>query len=195
MSDDAPTPDFAMLRAVEILANIYERARKAQDAPPPPSDVPIVLFSEAIALRVGTTTRAQVEKALGIAFSYPARGWHTYCVKGTRGEKLFASIFYSESGMAAAELYVPKVDRAPNLTKRDLHFRLVPGEISVGMPFTGLPEHFGRIAALPSSIGAYADMFEARFPGGAAYVMGNEGVIERLAVYVLDDAAALPEPH
>jgi len=195
MSDDASTPDFAMLRAVEILANIYERARKAEDVPPPPSDVPIVLFSEAVALRVGATTRAEVEKALGIAFSYPARGWHTYCVKGTRGERLFASIFYSDKVMSAAELYVPKVDRAPNLTKRDLHFRLVPGEISVGMPVTSLPEHYGRIAGMPTGMGAYTDMFEARFPGGAAYAMGNEGTIERLAVYVLEDTATLPKKH
>lgn len=195
MSDDSTTPDFAMLRAVEILASIYERAQKAEDVPPPPSDVPIVLFSEVVPLRVGTTTRSEVEKALGIAFSYPARGWHTYCVKGTRGEKLFASIFYTDKVMSAAELYVPKVDRAPNLTKRDIHFRLVPGEVSVGMPITGLPEHYGRIAGMPSGIGAYADMFEARFPGGAAYAMGNEGVIERLAVYILEDGAALPETH
>jgi hypothetical protein len=28
-------------------------------------------------------------------------------------------------------------------------------------------------------------MFEARFPGGAAYAIGNDGIIERLALYTL----------
>lgn len=185
MSDEV-TPDFAMARAVEILANIYERNRKAADVPPPPSDVPITLFNEAIALRVGVTTRKEVEAALGIAFAYPAAGWHTYCVKGTRGEKLFVSIFYADKSLAAAELYVPKVERAPKLQPRDLFFRLVPSEISVGVPFTSLPEHFGRINGLPPGLGAYSEVFEARFPGGAAYAMCNDGMIERIAIYVLD---------
>jgi hypothetical protein len=30
-------------------------------------------------------------------------------------------------------------------------------------------------------------MFEARFPGGAAYAMGNDGTIERLALYTLNE--------
>ncbi|HVA27234.1 MAG TPA: hypothetical protein VNF68_03590 [Candidatus Baltobacteraceae bacterium] len=183
MSD--PTPDFAMARAVEILANIYERNSKKNDVPPPPSDVPIALFNETIALRVGSTTRKEVETALGIAFAYPARGWHTYCVKGTHAEKLFVSIFYAKGTLAAAELYLPKVDRAPKLAPRDLFFRFVPSEITVGVPFTSLPEHFGRINGLSSGRGAYSEIFEARFPGGAAYAMCNDGIIERIAVYVL----------
>lgn len=193
MSEPTP-PDFAMARAVEILANIYERNRKEQNVPPPPCDVPIVLFNETVSLQVGVTTRKDVEKAFGIAYSYPAAGWHTYCVRGTRGEKLFVSIFYADGTMAAAELYLPKVERAPKLAPRDLFFRLVPSEITVGLPFTSLPEHFGRIEGLPPGLGAYADVFEARFPGGAAYAMCNEGIIERIAVYV-HDSETLPEKH
>ena len=191
---DSGAPDFAMQRAVEILANIYEQQRKADDAPPPPSDKPIGLFSEIIAFNVGVTTRADVEKQLGIAFAYPARGWHTYCVRGARNERLFLSAFYSEQRLAAAELYLPKVERAPNLAPRDIHFRFVPSELTVGMQYAALPEFFGRIASLPSGVGAYVDMFEARFPGGAAYAMGNEGIIERLAIYVAD-SETLPEKH
>lgn len=182
---DSDAPDFSMLRAVEILASIFERAQREQTLAPP-SDKPIVLFSETIALQVGISTRSQVEAALGIAFSYPARGWHTYCVKGTRGERLFASLFYGEETLAAAELYVPKVDRAPNLARRDVPFRFVPGEITVGMTATALPEHYARMPQLTTTTGPYAEMFEARFPGGAAYAMGNAGVIERLALYVLE---------
>ena len=90
------------------------------------------------------------------------------------------SIFYSKQRLASAELYLPKVDRAPKLEPQDAHFRLVPGEIEVGMQFTSLPEHFGPMKGMPTRIGPYEAMFEARFPGGAAYAMGNDGTIERL---------------
>ena len=178
-------PDFAMQRAVEILANIYERVHKQQDAPPPPSDKPILVFSERIALDVNTTTKAEVERQLGIGFMYPTRGWHSYGVWGADNTRLLLSIFYSKNQLASAELYVPKVDRAPKLEPQDARFRLVPGEIQIGMPFTSLPEHFGPMAGMPTKLGAYAEMFEARFPGGAAYAMGNDGTIERLAIYTL----------
>lgn len=180
-------PDFAMLRAVEILASIYERVHKANDAPPPPSDKPILIFSERLALDVNTTTRADVERQLGIGFMYPTRGWHSYGVRGTNNARLLLSIFYSKDHLASAELYLPKVDRAPKLEPQDAHFRLVPGEIQVGTPITSLPEHFGRMAGIPAELGAYAEMFEARYPGGAAYAMGNDGLIERLAIYTLQE--------
>jgi hypothetical protein len=178
------TPDFAMQRAFEILANIYERQQKV-DTPPPPVDKPVVLFNEEVAFAVGETKRVDVEKKLGVAFAYPARGWHTYCVKGASHPRLFLSAFYSKDVLAAAELYVPKLDRAPNLAPRDMLYRFVPSEITCGMNVTALPEHFGRISALAEKMGAYNDMFEARFPGGAAYAMGNDGTIERLAIYIL----------
>ncbi len=183
--NEGRTPDFAMQRAVEILANIYERRQKTTDAPPPPADKPIVLFSETISFDVTRTKREDVERALGVAFAYPARGWHTYCVRGSEASRLFASLFYSGGSLLAAELYVPKVERAPRLEPRDLQFRFVPGEIAVGKPVTSLPEHFGRISALAEKLGAYQEMFEARFPGGTAYAMGNGGTIERLALYGL----------
>jgi hypothetical protein len=180
-------PDFAMQRAVEILANIYERVHKPSDAPPPPADKPILMFSEKLALDVNTTMRADVEKQLGIAFSYPARGWHTYGVRGRDGARLLLSLFYSGNQLASAELYLPKVDRAPKLEPQDAHYRFVPGEIEVGMQYTTLPEHFGKMAGMPTRLGPYADIFEARFPGGAAYAMGNDGIIERLALYTLKE--------
>ncbi len=182
---EGPTPDFAMQRAVEILASIYERGQKSSDVPPPPADKPIVLFSETIAFDVTRTQRPDVERALGLAFSYPTRGWHTYCVRGPGGPRLFASLFYSADALVAAELYVPKVERAPKLEPRDLTFRFVPGEIAIGNLTTSLPEHFGRISKLAEAFGAYKEMFEARFPGGSAYAMGNDGTLERLAVYAL----------
>jgi hypothetical protein len=184
MSDDAP--DFAMLRAVEILANIYESHAKRERVPPPPSDKPIYLFSETLALEVHVTTKEHVQSVLGLAFSYPAMGWHTYGVRGGSASRLLLSLFYSNDRLASAELYVPKVERAPKLHPQEHRFRLVPGEIECGAPVTTLPEHFGRMEGVPPELGAYAQMFEARFPGGAAYAMANDGVIERLALYVLE---------
>ncbi|HUA08029.1 MAG TPA: hypothetical protein VMA98_02075 [Candidatus Acidoferrales bacterium] len=178
-------PDFAMQRAVEILASIYERAQKQQNVPPPPADKPIFMFSETLALDVTKTTRPEVERQFGVAFSYPARGWHTYAVRGAQGERLFLSLFYSAARLAAVELYPPKVDRAPKLEPQDVRFRLVPGEIQIGVTITSLPQHFGRMQGMPTKLGAYEEMFEARFPGGAAYAMGNDGTIERLALYIL----------
>jgi len=186
---DKPPPDFAMTRAVEILAQIYERQRKVEDAPPIPFDRVVVLFNETIAFDVTKTTRREVERALGIAFSYPARGWHTYCVAGAGGRE-FVSLFYespakAQSALVSAELYLPKVDRAPSLEPRNLGgVRLIPGETAIGMPLTKLSENFKRIEK-PQGLGAYDDIFEARFPGGSAYAMGNAGTIERLAIYAL----------
>jgi hypothetical protein len=41
------------------------------------------------------------------------------------------------------------------------------------------------MTGMPTELGPYAEIFEARFPGGAAYAMGNDGIIERLAIYML----------
>lgn len=183
MSDDPNAPGFAMQRAVEILASIYEREHQKHSAPPPPLDKPLVLFSETIAFVVGTTTREQVERALGMAFAYPARGWHTYCCAGTGGRREFLSAFYANDRLLSAELYLPKSDRAPSLAPRDIRFRLVPGEIALGMPVTTLSEAFGKVSEVAEKLGAYSDMYGASFPGGSAYVMGNGGTIERIALY------------
>ncbi|MDQ2865688.1 MAG: hypothetical protein M3R51_05630 [Candidatus Eremiobacteraeota bacterium] len=188
MSDD-PIPDFAMQRAVEILAGLYERTKGAPRGLPEAFDKPIALFNESLALDVTKTTRRDVQRQLGIAFQYPAAGWHTYCVRGSRNKREFLSVFYSRDSLVSAELYYPRVDRAPKLEPVDLYFRLSPGEFSLGSPFTGLPEHFGRFSQAGETLGAYREMFEARFPGGVAYAMGNEGVAERLAIYVLRGGA------
>jgi hypothetical protein len=187
--DELP-PNCAMTRAVEILAQIYERRRNASDVPRVPFDRVVVLFNEAVVFDVTKTTRRDVERSLGIAFAYPVRGWHTYCVRGDRGSRAFISLFYEtpakpQSLLVSAELYLPKVDRAPALDPRDLGgVRLVPGQIAIGMPLASLAENFARIEK-PDGLGAYEDIFEARFPGGSAYAMGNAGTIERLAIYAL----------
>jgi hypothetical protein len=184
VSDDQ-APEFAMMRAVEILAGIYERQRRVADVRPPPLDKTVLLFNESIAFDVTKTTRKDVERALGIAFSYPMRGWHTYCVRGLGDTREFISLFYSADSLVSAEIYLPRVDRAPPLEPRNLgRFRLVPSEITIGMQCGALPDGYMRVAT-PEGLGVYADIFEATFPGGSCYAMGNKGVIERLALYAL----------
>lgn len=114
----ADPPDFAMARAVEILANLYQKRAPEAAHFAPLCEHPIVLFDESIALSVGSTIRAGVERTLGIAFSYPARGWHTYAVGGS--SRHFLSLFYKETVLAAEEQYVPRSARAPNLAARAL---------------------------------------------------------------------------
>lgn len=189
MSDERP-PDFAMLRAVEILAKIYERGQTQDAAPVPASEVPIVAFTETLSLSVGVTKRDDVERAFGIAFAYPSAGWHTYAVRSSSGARTFLSLFFSKGVLAAVELYAPKSDRAPNLTSRDMHVRLVPGELEVGIGMTSLTPVFAQMTMPQAGRANFDAIFEARFPGGVAYAMGNAGVIERLALYVLSSSDA-----
>ena len=188
MSEREP-PDFAMRRAVEVLASIYERKRPPREPTlPPRADAPIVLFNERLALVVGKSTRRDVERELGIAYRYPSAGWHTYCLR-IAGERAFLSLFFSDTCLSAAELYRPRTAQAPPLEARDCGFyRLVPGEIGLGMQLLALPEYFTEIPAPPG--GSYAQIFATGFPGGSALVMGNDGTIERIAVYV--DSSTAP---
>jgi hypothetical protein len=185
--DDAP--DFAMHRAVEILASIYEQTRARRNVPPAPLDRPVVLTTDRLVFALGTTTRADVEHAFGIAFSYPMRGWHTYAARDD-GARNFLSLFYTGDGpeperrtLVALEYYVPKADRAPGLAARDYGaLRLSPGDVAIGAPTASLDPRYGAAVGGPAPI-IYAEAYEARFPGGVAYVMGNAGRVERLGLY------------
>jgi hypothetical protein len=186
LKDERPPPDFAMTRAVEVLARLYERqVRRESETRPPPIDRPVQIFNETIAFDVTKTARNQVERALGLAFAYPTGGWHTYCVRGAEGAREFISLFYSRDALASAELYLPKTARAPALEPRNLgRFRLIPGEVALGMQIAALPDGFARMHK-PKGLGPYDEILEARFPGGAAYAMASAGRIERLALYAL----------
>jgi len=187
---EKPPPDFAMLRAVEILASMHERARTSENVPPPPLDRPVILQSERIALQVGTTQRADVERNLGVAFSYPARGWHTYATK-ERGVRCLLSLFYKSGALVAAELYVPRSDRAPALAPRDFGgMRLEPGGVHIGMPVSAIPSTYSDAAGGPGPV-VFDRAFEARFEGGVAFAMLRKGTVERIALYA-DARTSLP---
>jgi hypothetical protein len=179
---ERPPPDFAMLRAIEILARMHDRARKKPNTPPAPIERPVVLQSERLTLRVSATKRVEVERELGIGFSYPARGWHTYASK-EGAQRCLLSLFYKSGTLLAAELYVPRGPHAPNLQARDLGgFRLEPGGVHVGMQTSIMPEPFTPAIGGPGKV-VYDSAFEARFPAGVAYAMASKGTIERMTIY------------
>lgn len=179
---EKPPPDFAMLRAVEILAKMHERVRSTPNTPPVPIDRPVLLQSERLTLQVAKTKRGDVERELGIAFSYPARGWHTYATNES-GTRCLLSAFYKNAILVAVELYVPRGPHAPNLQARNFGgFRLEPGGVRVGMLVNAIPQPFTPAVGGPGKV-VYDQAFEARFPGGVAYAMAAKGVIERLTVY------------
>lgn len=171
-----------MLRAVEILAQMHGRAWRNRNAPPAPIDRPVVLQSERLALQVGTTQRATVERELGIAFSYPTRGWHTYATNES-GERCLLSAFYKNDVLVAVELYAPRAAQAPNLEPRNLGgFTLEPGGVRIGMQAAQVRPPFRTAVGGPANV-VYDSAFEARFPGGVAYAMGRKGRIARLTLY------------
>lgn len=182
MSDDEPVPDFAMRRAVEILARVYETNRAKRNVPPAPIDRPVVLAGERLTFAIGTTRRADVERAFGVGFQYPMRGWHSYAARED-GERRFLSLFYHDGVLIALEYYLPKVDRAPTLAARDYGlFRLTPGDVALGAATATLDERYVVAVGGPAPV-IYAEAYEVRFPGGVAYVMGNAGRVERIGLY------------
>jgi hypothetical protein len=182
VSEDRPAPDFAMVRAVEILASIATRSRSAPIVPPPPIDRPVILFNEMRTFEIGKTTRREVERDLGVGFTYPAKGWSTYAVRFGGTRRLLSAIFRHDV-LTGVEFYLPKGDGAPALAPRDWgDFRLIPGEVSIGMALTSLDERYTPAVGGPAQL-VYASAYEIRFPGGLGYVMGNDGVAERLVLY------------
>jgi hypothetical protein len=182
MSDAKPPPDFATIRAVEILASIAMGARKNPIVPPPPIDRPVILFNEMQSFAIGKTTRAEVERALGTGYPFPGKGWHTYAVRTGDGRRLL-SVVYRKDVLSGAEFYIPKTDKVPPLAPRNFgDFRLIPGEISIGKMMRALDARYTEAVGGPGQL-MYDSVYEIRFPGGLGYVMGNDGLAERLAIY------------
>lgn len=180
-----PPPDFAMVRAVEILASIAEKRMKQPNVPPPPIDVPVVLFNENIRFTIGETKRKDVVRALGTGFPYPAKGWDTYGVREGRERRLL-SAFYRDDALVGVEYFIPTTDTAPNLAPRELgEFRLIPGEVKIGTAVVSLDERFVTAVGGPARV-VYPHAFEVRYPGGVAYAMGRDGTITRLVLYAAD---------
>ncbi|MGD0473364.1 MAG: hypothetical protein ABSB70_09095 [Candidatus Velthaea sp.] len=184
-SDDRPPPDFATLRAVEILASLAERNRETRLTPPPPIDRPVILFNETLALALGTTSRRDVQRSFGRGAAYPAAGWWTYALRFGGSRRLLSVIFRADR-LSGVELYLPKVQSVPDLKPNFWgDFRLVPGDVAIGAAFATLDARFTPAVGGPGRV-MYENACEIRFPGGLGYVIGNAGVAERLVLYAAD---------
>jgi hypothetical protein len=181
-SGGKPPPDFAMVRAVEILAQIAEKRLRQPNVPPPPIDVPVILFNENVRFQTGVTKRIDVVRELGTGFAYPAKGWDTYGLR-ENNERRLLSAFYKDDLLVGVEYYVPQTEGAPKLAPRDLgEFRLVPGEVRIGLGIVSLDAPFVEAVGGPGTA-VYEHAFEVRYPGGVAYAMGNDGSVSRLVLY------------
>jgi hypothetical protein len=182
--EDRP-PDFAMLRAVEILASLAERKREMPLTPPPPIDRPVVLFNEKRTLQLGVTLRRDIQRDFGRGAEYPSAGWWTYALRFA-GSRRFLSVIFRNDVLTGVELYLPKVASVPNLAPNFWgDFRLVPGEVAIGAALSSLDERFTKAVGGPGRV-MYAQAYEIRFPGGLGYVMGNGGNAERLVLYAAE---------
>lgn len=182
MSDDDPAPGFAMQRAVEILAKIDATRRSRGGVAPVPLDRAVVLVNERLTFALGTTAKADVERAFGASCAYPLPGWHTYAAQ-EHGTRRLLSAFFRDGTLVGLEYYVPKTTAAPELPACDAGtFRLVPGDVVLGSPASALDRRYTPAVGGPAPL-VYAAAFEARFPGGVVYVMANDGRIERFGLY------------
>jgi hypothetical protein len=158
-------------------------------AAPPPAPVlsePIRLTDGRLIFEVGANIRKDVEKRLRPPISYPVPGWQTWTVAGPHDETWILSAFFRDQMLVAMEHYVAKTNRLPKYApKISGGFRLIPDEISLGGKTTNLPAHFVPGAAAIGTVNSvvFQQLFAARWSTGVALVAGNDGRIERIALY------------
>lgn len=175
-------PDFALLRAVEILAQIAERQMQLAQALPPPIDVPIILFNEQLMFVIGKTQRSAVLATLRPGYGFPAKGWETYAMREGRRRCLLSAL-YRDDVLVGVDYYETKPSSVPELRPRDFgSFRLVPGQIEIGSDLVRLDQRFTAVASGPDAR-TYSHAFEVRYPGGVAFAQGTGGTVQRLVLY------------
>jgi hypothetical protein len=180
---EKPPPDFAMLRAVELIAQFVEKQLEKPPVPPAPIDKPVILFNENLSFKLEETTRSEVDRSFGSGFPYPAKGFHSYGLRHEGKPALISAFFDRDEVLIGVEHYYVTSKSTPSLAPRAIGaFRLIPGEIALGMPMSKLSDEFVPAISGPSPA-IYAQRYEVRFPGGVAYVMGNKMRVERLVLY------------
>lgn len=147
---------------------------------------PIVLRSDRLVFAVGVTRRRDIELKVGPSIKYPAAGWQTWTVAGLRGQSWILSVFYRNNVLIGVEHYLPKTENLPAYAPRIKgFFTLSPGEIGLGSLLANIGPSFVSSGGRNSGVRAvvYAEGFESRWTSGVALVSGNDGRVERLAVY------------
>jgi hypothetical protein len=142
--------------------------------------------SAGLAFRVGVTARREIEQRIGPAIGYPAPGWQTWTLSGLRHEEWILSAFYRAGILIAVEHYLAKTDQLPKYAPRIKGiFRFVPDDVGLGSRIDALPDYYASAEGLTGGVRSvvYQQVFAARWTGGVALASGNDGRIERLALY------------
>ena len=136
---------------------------------------------------VGETKRRDCEIKLGPGVGYPAAGWHTWTVTGTKDATWLLSAFFRNGGLIAVEYYVAKTGTVPKYAPRSRGvFTVQPGDVGLGQTTRTLGREFVASSGRAGGVGSivYQQAFEARWAGGVALISGNDGRIERIALYI-----------
>ncbi len=152
----------------------------------PVSKEPLRLACGTLEFVVGFTTRRAIEARLGPAVEYPAPGWRTWAAAGNRGDCWILSAIYRGQVLIGVEHYVAKTENLPRDTPpANGLYTMMPGEITIGNRISGLPDRFRSVGGKEGGARSivYQHAFEARWPHGVAFVCGNNGRVERLALY------------
>jgi hypothetical protein len=135
---------------------------------------------------VGETKRRDCEIKLGPGVAYPAPGWHTWTVIAAKGETWLLSAFFSNGTLIAVEYYVAKTGSVPKYAPRARGaFAVQPGNIGLGNSTRALGPAYVASSGKAGGVGSivYQQAFEARWDAGVALISGNDGRIERIALY------------
>jgi hypothetical protein len=175
--------------------------KKAARAPAPiivaSSTEPFRLKCGSLEFLVGFTTRRAIESRLGPAVEYPAPGWKTWAAAGTRNERWILSAIYRGTVLIGVEHYITKTENLPRDTPpANGIYVLVPGELELGNPIASLSPRFiaqpGRAGGAQAIV--YQHAFQARWPHGVALISGNDGRIERMALYANHEMPTISAP-
>ncbi len=170
-----------------MLRALVSRLGGARRARVPLLGEPRRLVSGTTILAVGETTRRDIEIRLGPGVAYPAPGWHTWTVTGPKDETWLLSAFFRDRSLIAVEFYIGKTGNVPRYAPRARGvFRVQPDELELGQRTRSLPSAYVSTNGRAGSVGSivYQDAFEARWASGVALVSGNDGRVERIALYI-----------
>jgi hypothetical protein len=180
-----------------MLGGLFKK--KPAPAPPPEpvvSTEPLTLVSDSLTFLVGFTTRRAIERRMGPAVEYPAPGWKTWAAAGLRNERWILSAIYRGQVLIGIEHYVAKTENLPRFTPpANGIFKLMPGDIGIHSSIKDLGERFVSAAGKeggPRSI-VYQHAYQARWPHGVAIISGNNGRVERIALYANHEMPTLPD--
>jgi hypothetical protein len=180
-----------------MFGGLFKKKVVAAPAPAPMSTEPITMTSDSLTFLVGFTTRRAIERRMGPAVEYPAPGWKTWAAAGLRGECWILSAIYRGQVLIGIEHYLAKTENLPRFTPpANGIFKLQPGNIGIGTPVTRLGDRFVSAAGKeggPRSL-VYQHAYQARWPHGVAIISGNDGRVERMALYANHEMPTLPEP-